>query len=52
MQTVTIEIINNKASRLLENLELLQLIWVIREPQPLIATGWTSKYKGSLVKQL
>lgn len=34
MQTLTIDIINNKAIRLLHDLELLQLIRVRREEHP------------------
>ena len=52
MQTITIDIINNKAIRLLDDLELLQLIRVHREkPQPISATDWAAKYKGSMTKQ-
>lgn len=50
MQTVTIDIINNKAIRLLQDLELLQLIRVRRE-QPPSATDWAAKYKGAMTKQ-
>jgi len=51
MQTVTIDIINNKAIRLLQDLELLQLIRVRREQQPPTATDWAAKYKGAMTKQ-
>jgi hypothetical protein len=51
MQTVTIDIINNKAIRLLQDLELLQLIRVRRELQPPTATDWAAKYKGAMTKQ-
>ena len=52
MQTVTIDIINNKAIRLLQDLELLQLIRVRREePTPESAVNWTKKYKGAMTKQ-
>ena len=52
MQTLTIDIINNKAVRLLHDLELLQLIRVRREKQQAaIATDWASKYKGVMTKQ-
>jgi len=52
MQTVTIDIINNKAVRLLQDLELLQLIRVRREKQmPVTAVNWAVKYKGAMTKQ-
>jgi hypothetical protein len=52
MQTVTIDIINNKAVRLLQDLELLQLIRVRREKQtPATAVNWAAKYKGAMTKQ-
>jgi len=52
MQTLTIDIINDKAIRLLEDLELLQLIRVHRENQPsATTTELTSKYKGAMTKQ-
>ena len=52
MQTVTIDILNNKAIRLLHDLELLQLIRVRRENQtPVTAVNWTTKYKGTMTKQ-
>ena len=53
MQTVTIDIINNKAARLLKDLELLQLIHVRKEENRMPATtfNWTAKYKGAMTKQ-
>ncbi len=51
MQTITIDILNEKAIRLLQDLELLQLIRVRREKQPASTTDWASKYKGSMIKQ-
>lgn len=52
MQTKTIDIINNKAVRLLQDLELLQLIRVRREKQqPATSTDWAAKYKGAMTKQ-
>jgi hypothetical protein len=50
MQTVTIDIINNKAVKLLQDLELLQLIRVHWESQQ-AATNWVAKYKGAMTKQ-
>ena len=52
MQTITIDIINNKAVRLLHDLELLQLIRVRRETQnPVDSIDWAAKYKGAMTKQ-
>ncbi|HOA38763.1 MAG TPA: hypothetical protein PLQ32_13245 [Flavihumibacter sp.] len=52
MQTITIDIINNKAVRLLHDLELLQLIRVRREKQnPVDSIDWAAKYKGAMTKQ-
>lgn len=52
MQTITIDIINNKAIRLLQDLELLQLIRMRKEKtQPTAATNWAAKYKGAMTKQ-
>ena len=52
MQTVTIDIINIKALRLLQDLELLQLIRVRRDKQTdAQAINWLAKYKGAMTKQ-
>jgi hypothetical protein len=52
MQTITIDIINNKAIRLLEDLELLQLIRVRKEKTPPAAEiNFAAKYKGAMTKQ-
>jgi len=51
MQTLTIDIINNKAIRLLHDLELLQLIRVRREEHPASEINWSLKYKGAMTKQ-
>ncbi len=52
MQTVTIEILNNKAERLLQDLELLQLIRVRREKhQTATVINWAPKYKRDIDKQ-
>lgn len=52
MQTVTIDIINSNALKLLQDLELLQLIRVRREKKTsgddAIRVG---KYKGAMTKQ-
>lgn len=52
MQTVTIDILNNKAIKLLQDLELLQLIRMRREKtKPTSSTNWVDKYKGAMTKQ-
>jgi hypothetical protein len=45
MQTLTIDIINSKALRLLQDLELLQLIHVRKDKKESAAINWDSKYK-------
>ncbi|TAH01605.1 MAG: hypothetical protein EAZ15_07075 [Sphingobacteriales bacterium] len=52
MQTVTIDIINNKVFKLLQDLELLQLIR-LRTDKPTSAPvyEWATKYKGAMSKQ-
>ncbi len=50
IQTITIDIINDKAMRLLEDLELLQLIRVRKEKTPTPTNGLKS-YKGAMSKQ-
>ena len=52
MQTLVIDILNNKAERLLEDLEQLQLIRVRKEAQqkPLVI-NWAAKYKSSVADQ-
>jgi hypothetical protein len=52
MQTITIDILNNKAVRLLQDLELLQLIRLHKEKKATEAkTDWSAKYKGAMTKQ-
>ncbi len=52
MQTLTIDILNDKAVRLLQDLELLQLIRVRKEKQPPAASvNWAASYKGAMTKQ-
>ena len=52
MQTVTIDIINKKAIKLLQNLESLQLIRVHKEKkQEIPLLNWAAKYKGAMTKQ-
>ncbi len=52
MQTVTIDILNDKALRLLQDLELLQLIRVRKEKKRMpTETNHFAKYKGAMTKQ-
>lgn len=50
IQTVTIDIINDKALKLLQDLELLQLIRMRKEESP-TPTIWAERYKGAMSKQ-
>lgn len=52
MKTITIDILNNKAIKLLQDLESLQLIRVRKEKtRSESSINWTTKYKGSVTKQ-
>ena len=52
MKTLTIDIVNDKAIKLLQDLESLQLIRVRREkPSIDTETKWDIKYKGAMQKQ-
>ena len=52
MQTLTIDIINEKAVRLILDMELLKLIRVRKEKaQQEVAINWVAKYKGAMQKQ-
>ena len=52
MQTLTIDILNNKALKLLQDLELLNLIRVRKEKdQNGAVINWAAKYKGAMSKQ-
>jgi hypothetical protein len=50
MQTITIDIINDKALNLLKDMELLQLIR-LKEEHKINQSSWASKYKGAIAKQ-
>jgi len=50
IQTVTIDIINDKALKLLQDLELLQLIRLHKEKKTEVIDQ-VSKYKGAMTKQ-
>jgi hypothetical protein len=52
MQTVTIDIINDKAIKLLQDLELLQLIRMRKDKEPSAKKyNPTTRYKGAMTKQ-
>jgi len=52
METYTIDILNSKAVRLLQDLEQLQLIRVRKEKSsPATHNDWIAKYKGAMSKQ-
>ncbi|MBK8702634.1 MAG: hypothetical protein IPN33_02800 [Saprospiraceae bacterium] len=51
IQTITIDIINEKAIRLLEDLELLQLIRLHRDHAESIDANLAARYKGAMSKQ-
>ena len=52
MQTITIDILNKNAVRLLQDLELLNLILMHNEKtEPAPQTNWAVKYKGAMTKQ-
>ena len=50
IQTITIDIINDKVMKLLQDLELLQLIRV-RKEKPTSESDWAERYKGAMSKQ-
>ncbi len=52
IQTVTVDIINSNAMRLLNDLELLQLIRIRKETETSdTVVDWINKYKGKMTKQ-
>jgi len=52
MQTLTIDIINDKAVKLIQDMELLKLIRVRKgKAQKEGTINWASKYKGAMQKQ-
>ena len=50
IQTVTIDIINSKALKLLQDLELMQLIRLHKEKVQ-SSVSWADRYKGAMSKQ-
>jgi hypothetical protein len=51
METLLIQVTNQKALGLLHELEELNLIKVIKENHTLVKTKLSEKYKGSLTKE-
>ena len=52
MKTITIDILNSKAIKLLQDWEMLQLIRMHKEKiSPEASINWAAKYKGSMTKQ-
>jgi len=52
MQTLTIDILNEKAVQLIKDLELLKLIRVRKDKtKQEVAINWAAKYKGAMQKQ-
>lgn len=52
MQTLTIDIINDKAVKLIQDMELLNLIRIRKEKAHIRKTiNWVAKYKGAMQKQ-
>ncbi len=52
MQTLTIDILNEKAVKLIEDMELLKLIRVRKDKSKQeISINWAAKYKGAMKKQ-
>ncbi len=52
IQTITIDVMNEKAMKLLQDLELLQLIRMRKEKSTSAKnSNWAIKYKGMMTKQ-
>ena len=51
IQTITIDVINEKAMKLLKDLELLQLIRMHKDNTTNTFINWAQKYKGTMTKQ-
>ena len=52
IQTITIDIINYKAVKLLQDLEFMQIIRIRREKSKTSSqSNWSAKYKGAMQKQ-
>lgn len=51
LRTITIDIINEKAIKLLQDLELLKLIRVRKDKALPASINWAERYKGAMTKQ-
>ena len=52
IQTLTIDILNEKAVKLIQDMELLKLIRVRKDKtEQKVAIIWSAKYKGAMQKQ-
>jgi hypothetical protein len=51
IRTITIDIINEKALKLLQDLELLQLIRMRKDKAQPASINWAERYKGAMTKQ-
>ncbi len=52
MKTLTIDIINEKAIKLIQDMELMKLISIRKEnTQQKESVEWATKYKGAMQKQ-
>ncbi|MCB0395493.1 MAG: hypothetical protein KDD36_02490 [Flavobacteriales bacterium] len=51
IRTITIDIINEKAMKLLKDLELLKLIRLRREKDHTHTVNWAQRHKGTMSKQ-
>lgn len=51
IKTITIDVINDKAMKLLQDLELLQLIRMRKEKVQPAPVNWAQQYKGAMSKQ-
>lgn len=51
IKTVTIDIINDKVMKLLQDLELMQLIRMRKETVQSTSINWAEQYKGAMSKQ-
>ena len=52
MQTLTIDILNEKTVKLIKDMELLKLIRVRKDKtKQEVAINWGAKYKGAMKKQ-
>lgn len=52
MQSITVDLVNANALKLLQDLELMDLIRLHDEkPLPVDSVDWESKYKGAMTRQ-